>query len=150
MMMTRTISKSDFARALDAVTRLLANRDHSRHELEQKLSRRFDQEVVSKILAHVDECGWIPPNEQLAARAALSLQNKMKSQRYIEAHLRKRKLPLPPRDDEKEVESARQLIERKFGNPRELSFDDRVKAIRFLKFRGFNSRSIGLVLHAKS
>ena len=146
----RTTNRSEYARALDLLTRYLALRDHSRQELERKLSRRFEAELVERVLNEADERGWIGQPEEIAARAALALQRRKKSRRYIEGQLRKRGLPLPPRDDEAELENVRELIERKFGPPAELSFDERAKAFRFLKYRGFADRLIRTVLNAKS
>jgi SOS response regulatory protein OraA/RecX len=148
-MKTRT-TKSEYARALDLLTRYLALRDHSRHELQQKLSRRFAQETIEKLLVEADANGWLAPEEKIAACAQAAWQRRMKSRRYIEGQLRKRRLPLPPRNDEIELENGRALIERKFGVPQTLSYNDRAKAYRYLKFRGFDERTIAKVFHAES
>lgn len=150
---TRTTTKSnrsEYARALDLLTRYLALRDHSRLELERKLSRRFEADLVARVLEEADAHGWIGEPEDIAARAASALQRRMKSRRYVEGQLRKRGLPLPPRDDEKELANARALIERKFGAPTDLSFEERARAFRFLKYRGFEDRLIRMVFHAES
>lgn len=147
--MTTRTNKSEYSRALDLLTRYLALRDHSRHELRQKLSKRFASELIEKLLSEADENGWLTPEEKIAAQAALAWQRRMKSRRYIEGQLRKRKLPLPPRDDETELENVRALVERKFGPPHELSYEERAKAYRFLRYRGFDDRTIGKVFHAQ-
>jgi SOS response regulatory protein OraA/RecX len=146
---TNKTERSEYARALDLMTRYLALRDHSRHELNIKLSRRFTGETVAEVLAEADAHGWIPPDEVIAQRTAQVLQRKGKSHRYVEAYLRKRRLPAPARDDEKELENARTLVEKRFGDPRALSFEEKAKASRFLQYRGFEPRLIRKVFHAE-
>jgi regulatory protein len=148
-MKTRT-TKSEYARALDLLTRYLALRDHSRHELQTKLGRRFSEETIAKLLLEADENGWLAPEDKIAASAQAAWQRRLKSRRYIEGQLRKRRLPLPPRNDEIELENGRALVERKFGTPHQLSFEERAKAFRYLKFRGFDDRTIRMVFHAES
>ncbi|MGE0527770.1 MAG: regulatory protein RecX [Bdellovibrionales bacterium] len=149
-----------YARAQDALTRYLALRDHSRFELRTKLLRRFPPEVVDRVLAEADENGWLPSEEIMAKRAVESYERKLKSRRYIEGQLRKRGLPVPdattasefePEVEEEsvEVQKARALVERKFG-AHKLSFEERAKAFRYLKYRGFEDRWIRQVLSGKS
>lgn len=145
----KTRTKDEYAQALDRMTRYLALRDHSRYELQQKLSRVFSPEIVAKVLDEADGNGWLAPEEVIAERAARALARKHKSQRYIEGALRKRKLPVPPRDDDAELEKIRELVERKFGTATGLSFTDKAKAFRFLKYRGFDDRNIRQVLNEK-
>ncbi|MBX3021046.1 MAG: regulatory protein RecX [Bdellovibrionales bacterium] len=134
---------------MDRITRYLAMRDHSRHELHSKLSRLYNPEIVEKALNEAAENGWIPPEEELAQRATAAYRHSLKSRRYIEGQLRKKGLPVPPRDDEAEVTAIRTLVERKFGSPSELTFEERTKVYRFLKYRGFDDRGIKQVLNEK-
>lgn len=148
-------NKSDYLKALDRLSRYLALRDHSRHELKTKLSRHFEDELVERVLDEASERGWLAPDEDIAARAALAYARKLKSRRYIEAQLRKRGLAMPvsvPDEGETpaEVDKARALVERKFGDVRALDRDTRAKVFRFLKYRGFEDRWIRQVLNAKS
>lgn len=145
-----TTNRSEYAQALDLLTRYLALRDHSRLELEQKLSRRFEPEVVERVLLEADANGWLGVPEEIAARTALALQRRKKSRAYVEGQLRERGLPIPQIDEEAELQNARELVERKFGAPAEMSYDDRAKAYRFLKYRGFADRLIRTVLNEKS
>jgi SOS response regulatory protein OraA/RecX len=143
--------RSDYSRALDSLTRHLALRDHSRFELKTKLERRFDPELVERLLAEAEERGWLLPEDQVAERLTRALVRKHKSARYIEAQLRKRRLPLLPRTAEAadaEIETIRHLVIRKFGTE-SLSFEDKAKAYRFLKYRGFQDRAIRQVLNEK-
>lgn len=147
-MKTRT-AKTEYARALDLLTRYMALRDHSRHELQQKMSKRFELSLIQQVIADADANGWIPPEEVIAERAARAWSSRLKSRRYIEGQLRKRHLPLPPRDLETETANARELLERKYGPPSALSFDDKGKAYRFMKYRGFDDRTIRMVLNGQ-
>ena len=143
-------NKSEYAQALDLLTRYLTLREHSRHELREKLARRFEPDLIERALAAADKNGWLPQESAIAAHAALVWQRKLKSRQYIEEQLRKRQLPLPPADDEIEVTTVRTLVERKFGQPEKLSADERARALRFLTYRGFDERTIGMVLNAES
>ena len=147
--MTTRNPKSEYARALDSLTRLLALRDHSRHELRAKLGRRFPSELVQKLLSDAEENGWLADEQLVAERAALALQRKLKSRRHIEGTLRKRGLPVPPPDEAVELENARALVEKKLGRCTGLSFEERAKAYRYLQYRGFNPRVIRMVFDAK-
>jgi SOS response regulatory protein OraA/RecX len=132
------------------MNRYLALRDHSRFELQQKLLRRFEAEVVDKVLAEAEERGWLPSEEAVAVQIAAMYARQNKSRRYIEGQLRKRRLPVPAADGDAEVEKVRALLERRFGPPGDLSFEERAKAFRFLKYRGFDDRWIKQVLNEKS
>jgi SOS response regulatory protein OraA/RecX len=139
---------SAYARALDALTRYLALRDHSLYELRTKLGRRFEPELVEKLLNEAELNGWLTPEEQIAERLALSLARRHKSQMYIDGQLRQRGLPPVKTEAEGagELESIRHLVERKFGTG-PLSYDDKGKAYRFLKYRGFKDSAIRQVLN---
>lgn len=141
-------SRNELARARDRLTRYLALRDHSLHELRTKLERNFERELVDKVLEEADANGWLTPEEQIAERLAAALGRRNKSHRYIEAQLRKRKLPVPLAEADDEIERIRHLVERKFGTD-SLSFEDKAKAYRFLKYRGFGDRAIRQVLNEK-
>lgn len=147
--MTTRTAKTEYARALDLLTRYMALRDHSRHELKQKMSKKFELALIQQVIADADANGWIPPEEVIAERAARAWRGRLKSRRYIEGQLRKRQLPLPARDSENEAATARELIEKKFGPATELSYDDKGKAYRFMKYRGFDDRTIRMVLNGQ-
>jgi SOS response regulatory protein OraA/RecX len=147
--MEKTTAKSETTRALDLLSRLLALRDHSVYELRTKLSRRFPTEIVVQVLQQAEECGWLINEQLISERAVDSLQRRFKSRGYIEDQLRKRQLPLPKIDETLELENARTLVQKKFGDSRDLSYDERAKAFRYLRNRGFNDQVIGMVFHAE-
>lgn len=101
---------------------------------------------MERLLNEAEENGWLTPEEQIAERLALSLARRHKSQMYINGQLRKRQLPRVQVDDE--LESIRHLLERKFGTG-ELSYEEKGKAYRFLKYRGFKDSAIRQVLNEK-
>lgn len=94
----------------------------------------------------------LAPEDQIAERLALALARRHKSQMYIEGQLRARGLPVPrftAEDTEgTELENIRHLVERKFGTG-PLTFENKEKAYRFLKYRGFEDGAIKQVLNEK-
>lgn len=138
-------TKTEFLRALDSIARLLAMRDHSLHELKTKLSRRFEDDILKAALSEAETRGWLSDEAAIAERLAGALGRKNKSRRYIEAQLKRRRLPAVQMDGDLELEKAKELLIRKFGEEK-LSFEDKAKAFRFLRNRGFDDRSIRQVL----
>jgi regulatory protein len=133
--------KAEFNRALDSVARFLAMRDHSQHELKTKLKRRFEEPLVEAVVAEAEARGWLIPEERIAENLVAALERRGKSFAYIQLQLRKRRLPVPAMNSENEIEKARQLLVKKFGEEK-LSYEDKAKAFRFLKYRGFPDSAI--------
>ena len=142
-------AKSEYARAWARATRVLTLRDHSRDELEHKLRhRQFSPEVIARVLADAETQGLIASDEALATRQRELFDRRLKSRRFIEEQLRLKRLPIPaPEADDVELAKIRELVARKFGEPAGLTFDDRARAVRFLKYRGFEDRLIHVVLN---
>lgn len=147
--MAATNNYSPESRARNSLARHLARRDHSRGELREKLSKRFEPDVVEKVLDEAEARGWLASEQVIAERLIAALRRKFKSRRYIEAQLRRRGLPWVDDGDSQgvEVDNARALVEKKFGPPRELSREDRERAYRFLRYRGFEDRWIRQVFY---
>ena len=139
-------AKSDYERALEALTRYLTVRDHSKYELQEKLERRFATTLVQELLNEAEQRGWLGSERDVAARLVLSLEHRKKSNRFIERELRKRQLPVPSLDADKELDTMRMLVTRKFGIEK-LSYEDKAKAYRFLRYRGFPDPAIEQVLN---
>jgi regulatory protein len=141
--------RSSFDRALEALTRYLSVRDHSRFELQTKLERRFDPSTVAEVLAHAARKRLLLKEQTVAENLVEQLARKYKSRRFIENELEKRRLPLPALPaSEQDVLSARLLLRRKFG-VQPLSLEEQAKAYRFLKYRGFDESAIQQVLNEK-
>lgn len=140
-------SDSPYDQARDRLTRYLAERDHSRLELQRKLMRNFAADLVDRLLEEADRQGWLLPEEAMAERAVRELQRRHKSSRYIQGHLRQRGLPEWTVDPEAELQSARVLVERRFGRE-DLSHDEKLRASRYLAYRGFSPQVIQTVTGA--
>src|SRR5262245_30164808 len=56
-------TKVEFNRALDSVARFLALRDHSLFELKQKLSRRYEDSLIERVLNEAAGRGWLSREE---------------------------------------------------------------------------------------
>lgn len=133
-------------KALDTVARLLAMRDHSLFELKQKLKRRYEEDLIAAVLEEAEARRWLMPEEEVAKRLSEALSRRGKSAGYIKAQLRKRRLPEQELNSEDELEKARNLLVKKFGAEK-LSYDDRAKAYRYLKYRGFADQWIRKALN---
>lgn len=141
--------RSSFDRALEALTRYLSVRDHSRFELQTKLERRFEPAVVEDVLAFAAKKRLLLNEKNVAENLVDQLVRKHKSTRFIETELEKRRLPRPEiTAEETELANMRLLLKRKFGL-QPLSLEDQAKAYRFLKYRGFEESAIQQVIHEK-
>ena len=141
--------RSSFDRALEALIRYLSVRDHSRYELQTKLERRFEPEVVEEVLIHAARKRLLLKEKDVANHLVEALARKYKSERFIRMELEKRRLPVPELPPaEQDLENMRILLKRRFG-VQPLSLEEQAKAYRFLKYRGFDEPAIKQVLDEK-
>ncbi len=140
----------ELQKALESLARYLAARDHSATELRNKMKRRFEPEVVEAAIAFAQDREWLAAPEKLALRATEEFGRRKKSHRYIQGQLRKRGLPATGRDEGQEIEKIRALLQGKFGSGGVLSYEEKTKAYRFLKYRGFEDGLIRKVLNEKT
>jgi len=146
-----TSSKSSSAElAYQSVIRLLARRDHSLKELQQKLSRRFTPEAARAALARAQERKYLRSPEELSRIVSEALHARTKSLRHIQMELKKRGLPPAPIDTDREKSKCREQLLRKFGEIGPQGSAERVKAYRYLTYRGFDPETINSVLKNKS
>ncbi len=136
-------------KALTRLQMLLAKRDHSIHELHQKLSRDFPHEEIIEALNVAAENNWLVDEKTLASRFAEELSRKKKSARYIQQNLKKRGLTAPPLDEETEISKAQALLEKRFGQMSGFSFQEKQKAYNYLAYRGFSPSVIRTVINAE-
>jgi len=136
-----------FAKALESLARYLAMRDHSETELRTKMRRRFEPDIVEHALIQAKERDWLVAPEKLAQRVIEALGRRKKSHRYIQNALKKRGLPSTTADSEDEIEKIRHLLRSKFVGTQDLSYEEKTKAYRFLKYRGFQDALIRKVLN---
>lgn len=142
--MDETLSK-----ALESLARYLAMRDHSETELRTKMRRRFDSDMIEKAISFAKDRDWLADPEKIALRTTEELSRRKKSHRYIQNSLRKRGLPATRADSEGEIEKIRQLLRSKFVLDADLSYEEKTKAYRFLRYRGFEDSLIRKVLNEK-
>ncbi|MCB0365950.1 MAG: RecX family transcriptional regulator [Bdellovibrionaceae bacterium] len=141
----------NLAMAMDKLVRFLARRDHSELELQEKLGKSFTQEVVDRAIETARERKWLPDPQELAERVASALGAKRKGQLYIQNYLRKKGLPPVPRQEEQELEKARDLLKSRFDCfDNWLDHEMKQKAYRYLANRGFEDQIIKKVLYEKS
>src|SRR5579859_1374890 len=123
--------------AIDSLMRYLAARDHSELELRNKLKRRYEPEAIEAAITYAHEHALLLAPEELAMKASRELARRKKSHGYIQNQLRKRGLPSVSLDSEGETEKMRRLLNGKFGSEGVLTYEEKTKAYRFLKYRGF-------------
>lgn len=121
---------------------LLARRDHSEKELRDKLARHFEPEEIDQTITEVKERGWLLPPEELAAKATESLHRKNKGHLYILQFLRTRGLPEVPKDPDRELEKALDIIKQKAKDPTDIK-----RTSSLLKNRGFDTETISRTIH---
>lgn len=130
--------KSARTKAMD----YLARRHHSEQELLTKLKKNFPVEEVEAVLLELKERGWLLPPEELSERAAEEMHRKLKGHLFINHFLRTKGLPAVPRDEEREWAKAQELVQMHGGEGLKLS-----KVASLLKNRGFDTETIGKVIH---
>ena len=121
---------------------LLARRDYSEKELIEKLSQQFSHLEIQQTLVWAQKKNLLKSPEELAAKIAEKLNQKLKSIEWINQILQSKGLPLVASDSERELEKARQLIDKK----RETSPE---KMMRFLFRQGFAPETVGKVIYEK-
>ncbi len=125
-----------------AAVRLLATREHSRHELENKLGRRFDRDAVEAVLDELVERGLVS-DERFTEHYVASRMRKGFGPLRIRAELRERGIDehlieawLDLGDDTWR-ECLREVARGRFGDERPDDRRAQAKQARFLQYRGF-------------
>ncbi|MGH8729185.1 MAG: recombination regulator RecX [Burkholderiales bacterium] len=133
--------------------KLLSRREHSRAELQKKLSAHAENPAeVDALLDNLEQRGWLSETRFVeavintrrrrfgAARIAHELRQKGVGEELVAAHAIKLR--------ETELEAAREVWRKKFGvRPR--NNDERGRQVRFLQNRGFSSEVIFQLLKEK-
>ena len=143
-----TLSMSTKESILNKIADYLARRDHSVQEVKEKLAQKkiYDPADIDKAIKKAIDQKWFLPEDELAQKVAHSLAQKNKSHYFIINYLREKGLPPVEFSQETEIETIENCLRKKFGNYRNLSFDDRQKALRLLSSRGFSAESCYKVL----
>mgnify|MGYP005841522215 CR=1 FL=1 len=134
--------------------RLLARREHSRLELDQKLrQRKFEYSVIEQVLDEYEANGWLS-NERFADVFAGQRFDQGHGPLKIQAELQRRGIQAPPHwflamTHEQWVERAVQVRDRRFGlaDIRE-DWQEKGRQGRFLAGRGFATEQVEAALQA--
>ncbi len=137
----------ELRQARHSLANMLARRDHSELELQQKLSLRYSQEIVETVLTEAKEKKWLSSPEELAERVSEQLHRKLKGRRYITQYLKKKGLPLPALCPEREQEKAQELLARHFqwdlsDSTQSLPLSEKQRAFHYLQRRGYEEALI--------
>ncbi len=129
---------TDQKKALKKIADLLSRRSHSKKEIVFKLSKKFSSLVIEQALKEAQQKKWIESEKDLCEKVVESLHKKNKSWRYMKNFLFQKGLPIPPYDEDRELEKAKNLLSKKSLTLGQLS--DKEKALRlrnFLFYKGF-------------
>ena len=145
-------ARISYQQAMNTAVRILANRDHSKYELKQKLRQRgFTRKVIDTVMLKCERFNYI--NDSRTARVYISqLKRKCFGKRYIRMALKKKRLNGTAIEnilqenysDADELEKAGKLLEKKMeAFEREADQKKRrEKMYRFLYARGFKTEII--------
>ncbi|MBJ3816080.1 regulatory protein RecX [Shimwellia pseudoproteus] len=145
--------RSDQARLMDKATRILAMRDHSEWELRRKLKQPpsipgntpppvFSEQDIDTVIAWCYEHHWLD-DARFASRFVASRARKGYGPQRVRQELQQKGIDRHQCDeailacDIDWSTLAREIAERKFGDPLPSAFADKVKVQRYLQYRGF-------------
>jgi regulatory protein len=135
------------ARAL----RFLARREHSRVELARKLAPHAEDPVeVERVLDDFEQRGWL--SERRVVEQVVHAKRRRFGARRIENELRQKGVSEEAMAaalsglKSGELEAAREVWRRKFGDTRARGPADRARQVRFLQGRGFDLEVIFKVI----
>ena len=131
---------------------LLARREYSARELQQKLQDGHDEENIATVLAQLQAQGlqsdhryaemWVRHRRQ-QGYGPIRIQGELR-QKGISSELARECLD----DGTDWFDSARACRERRFGSGRPDDIKARAKQVRFLQYRGFSADQIRFALEA--
>lgn len=126
---------------------LISRREHSEKELKQKLKKReFTPEEIEGAVEKAKEHRWLGKPEEVAMRFAEQLHRKNKGIHFINSTLHEKGLPSVGRDETLELEKAKSLVKTKYAKFSEFTREEKLKVMRFLASRGFDSSTIRKVI----
>lgn len=129
---------------------MISRREHSEVELRDKLRQKeFSSEEIEIALEKAKEKKWITSPEQASQSFAELLHRKNKGIEFINSQLQEKGLPAISRDENLELEKAESLVKTKYSRFSEFSEVEKIKVMRFLASRGFDSSTIQKVLNVE-
>lgn len=147
------LTEAELKRQLqDAVLRLLSRREHSRGELQRKLTQRgYPSEAVQRMLEYAAAEGW-QSDERFVASYARQQLEQGSGARKIAAALSQRGVANEliqawlTEQDIDWAEQAYQKLVRRFGETPATDLKEKQKRQRFLQQRGFSFSAINSAL----
>ena len=134
--------------AQKAVMDLISRREYSEAELKQRLElKSFSSDEIEQAIQGAKERKWLGQPEEMAQSLADQLHKKNKGIEFINNTLSEKGLPSVSRDENLELEKALSLVKNKYAKLNSLSREEKIKAMRFLASRGFDSSTIKKVFH---
>lgn len=134
----------NLVQAKDRVMEMFASRDHSLKEIEKKLKKRLEPEIMKQLLEWASEQSWFPSEENIQEQVVRALGRRKKGQNYINQKLKGMGLKSVKISPDIELEKAIELLKVKWDQTEfaGLGFKEmqkqKAKVIRFLAGRGFN------------
>jgi regulatory protein len=134
--------------AQNAVMDLISRREYSEAEIRQRLKTKdFTSEEIEAALDKAKAKQWLGKPEEMAQTLATQLHKKNKGIEFINYTLTQKGLPSVSRDENLELEKALSLVKTKYSQFEKFSREEKVKVMRFLASRGFDSSTIEKVIH---
>lgn len=124
---------------------LMARRDHSAKEIQDKLKRRADPDVVKQALAWANEQNWLPSEEKMQEQVARAMSIRKKGQNALNLKLKQMGLKPVRLNADDELEIAVRALESRFKSDilKGLDFKtfqkEKARVMRFLLSKGFSS-----------
>lgn len=152
-------ARSSRARLMDKATRILAMRDHSEWEFRRKLSTvtyipgketqppTFTNDEIDEVVQWCYEHQWLD-DARFADRFVASRARKGYGPQRVRQELQQKGISRELCDtammntDVDWSQLARDMAERKFGEPLPVAFAEKVKVQRYLQYRGFYMEDI--------
>ncbi len=144
-------------KAMNVAVRLLSRRNHTKHEIRQKLRQRgFDAEAIAKVISECERFNYVN-DEQTAQYYLRELQTKGYGRSRIRFSMKKKglneelisRLIRDHHTDAEEMENARRSLEKKLRtlNREKDAGKRKEKVYRFLYSRGFSASVISELIH---
>jgi regulatory protein len=126
----------------------LARREHSKAELQDKLTRKgFEEQVITNVLTELEQQGLLS-DERFTEAYVRYRGNLGFGPRRIEQELRERGVPdhliaaYLDSSDSHWLDEVRQVRQKRFGAGVPSDYKDRAKQMRYLQYRGFTHEQI--------
>jgi len=134
--------EKDYQRARLSAMNMLARREQSRKELENKLGTRFEADVINRVLDDLKSEG-LQSDQRFLESFVSSRINRGQGPLKISYELRNKGIAMEAIADQLEpyaenwLEIAKDVLERKFGEEPPADYKERQKRQRFIASRGF-------------